>query len=145
MFQHKGKGMCAAVTGPHRAAGMPQLLDQSRLKVAVTKDKRKLTRISLSAWHFFKCLHLRLKFPQIKIFLFYFWCSPIPSHPHPTPIPPLLAVFAKRTVTNLSNPCLWCLFTEYHRPALALSLPGSLHNRTRQAGGVLKYERGAVE
>lgn len=38
---HKGKSGHADITGPDRISGVPQLLDQSRLKRAVTKEKRK--------------------------------------------------------------------------------------------------------
>lgn len=38
---HNGKSGHADVTGPGRISGAPQLLDQSGLKRAVTKEKRK--------------------------------------------------------------------------------------------------------
>ena len=41
MFHHKGKSIYAAVTGSNRIiSGMPQILIQARLKIAVMKEKK---------------------------------------------------------------------------------------------------------
>lgn len=73
MFHHKGKSIYAAVTGSNRImSGMPQILNQARLKIAVTKENKKVDRHFPLGFAFIYMFILRLKIPKIKKFLFYF-------------------------------------------------------------------------
>ena len=106
---HKGKGGYAAITGPNWISGVPLLLDQSRLKVAVTKEKRKYNLFSSLLCTYLKCIHLILKFPQIRKFLFYFWHCLTLLRPGAHSC--VLKIYGNQCL----NTCLCFLFMKYSR------------------------------